>query len=94
MEDLIKSVSEKAGITPEQAKTAITTVADTLKSKMPHFFHKQIDNLISGGSLSDGVKGKMEEMKGEFEDAAKNFGKKAEEFAGDMKNKINEMFKK
>ena len=94
MEDLIKTVSEKAGITPEQAKTAITTVADSLKAKMPYVFHAQIDNLINGGKLSDGVKSKMEDMKGELEDAAKQFGKKAEEFAGDLKQKINEMFKK
>lgn len=94
MEELIKEVSTKAGITADQAKTAITTVAESLKSKMPHYFHTQIDNLINGGSLSEGVKNKMEDLKGDLEDAAKNLGKKAEEFAGDVKQKINEIFKK
>ena len=94
MEELINSIATKAGITPEQAKTAITTVAETLKSKMPHYFHAQIDNLLNGGSLSEGVKNKMEDLKGDLEDAAKNFGKKAEEFAGDLKKKMDEMFNK
>ncbi len=94
MEQLIKDVSAKAGITPEQAKIAITAVADSLKSKMPHVFHKQIDTLINGGKLSDGMKTKMEDLKDDLEDAAKNFGKKAEEFASDVKKKVDEMFKK
>ena len=94
MEELIKDVSSKAGISPEQAKIAITTVAESLKSKMPYVFHKQIDNLVNGGTLSDGMKMKMEELKDDIEDAAKNFGKKAEEFAGDIKRKVDDMFKK
>jgi hypothetical protein len=94
MEQLIQNVSSKAGITPEQAKIAITTVSDSLKAKTPYVFHKQIDVLINGGTLSDGIKLKLEELKDDFGDAAKNFGKKAEEFAGDMKKKVDEMFKK
>lgn len=94
MDELIKNVASKAGISPEQAKIAITTVADSLKSKTPYVFHKQIDNLVNGGTLSDGVKMKLEELKDDIGDAAKNFGKKAEEFAGDIKKKVDEMFKK
>jgi len=35
LDDLIKDVSEKAGITMEQARTAVTTAFDQLKSKLP-----------------------------------------------------------
>lgn len=95
MQNLINDVASKAGINPEQAKKiAITTVAENLKAKMPHYFHAQIDNLINGGTLSEGVKNKMEDLKEDLENAAKNFGKKAEEFAGDVKNKINDLFNK
>lgn len=94
MEKLINEVSQKAGITPEQARTAITTVVDSLKSKMPHYFHAQIDNLINGGTLTDSVKNKFDELKDDLEGAAKNFGKKAEEFAGDVKKKVEDIFKK
>jgi polyhydroxyalkanoate synthesis regulator phasin len=94
MEELIKEVSDKAGVTPEQAKKAITVVADSLKSKMPHVFHSQIDNLINGGTLSDSAKKKFEELKTDLEDAAKNIGTKAEEFAKEMKSKVDELFKK
>ena len=94
MEKLINEVSQKAGITPEQAKTAIITVADSLKSKMPHYLHAQIDNLVNGGTLSSSVKNKFDELKDDLEDAAKNLGKKAEEFAGDVKKKVEDIFKK
>ena len=93
MEQLIKDVSTRAGITPDQAKIAITTVSDSLKSKTPYVFHKQIDTLINGEKLSDGIKSKMEDLKDDLEDAAKNFGKKAEEFADDVKKKVGEMFR-
>ena len=94
MEQLINEVSNKAGISSEQARIAVSTVNESLKSKIPYVFHKQLDHLISGGTLSSGVKSKFEEMKDDLEDAAKNFGKKAEEFAGDVKKKVDEMFKK
>lgn len=93
MKQLIKEVSDKAGITADQARIAINTVAEAMKSKTPHVFHKQIDTLINGGTLSDGIKSKMEELRDDIEDAAKNLGKKAEEFAGDVKKKVEDMFK-
>lgn len=92
MEELIKEVSLKTGITEAQAKIAITTVADKLKSKMPHFFHAQIDTLINGGSLTDSAKKKFDELKNDLEDVAKNLGQKAEGFAKEVKNKVDEMF--
>ena len=35
MEELIKTVSEKAGINAEQAKTAVNTVMEFIKNKVP-----------------------------------------------------------
>lgn len=62
MDDLIRTVSEKAGITTEQAKTAVTTVLDYLKSKLPAPVASQLDSLLSGaggmvGGAADMVKG-------------------------------------
>lgn len=35
MEELIKKVSEKAGINAEQARAAVTSVMDFIKNKVP-----------------------------------------------------------
>ena len=37
MEELVKTVSEKADITVEQAKKAVTAVIEQLKVKLPDF---------------------------------------------------------
>ncbi|MGH9932992.1 MAG: hypothetical protein ACREA9_27720 [Pyrinomonadaceae bacterium] len=54
MEDLIKQVTEKAGISEDQAKSAVSTVLDFLKTKLPAPIAGQIDNLMSGGSSAAG----------------------------------------
>ena len=54
MEELIKLVSEKAGLTPDKAQMAVQLILNHLKSKAPAL-SGQIDSLVSGGSagLSD-----------------------------------------
>ena len=50
MDELVKLVSERAGISTEQAKVAIGVVADFLKKKAPAPVAGQIDSLLAGGS--------------------------------------------
>jgi len=62
MDELVKLVSEKAGISAEQAKVAIGVVADFLKKKAPAPVAAQIDGLLAGGtpdlgSIAGGVGG-------------------------------------
>jgi hypothetical protein len=59
MEQLINLVAQKAGITNEQAKHAVTTVTGFLKDKLPAGIN--IDSIISGGGTGDiaGSLGKM-----------------------------------
>ncbi len=59
MDELIKQVSERAHITPDQAKIAITTVADFLKQKLPPQMAGQVDAAMSGQApnLGDAAKG-------------------------------------
>lgn len=47
MDELIKKVSERAGINAEQAKKAVEAVADFVKSKYPAW-GGQIDGLLKG----------------------------------------------
>lgn len=56
MEELIKQVSAKTGISEDQARTAVTTVLGFLKDKLPAPIAGQIDNAIgSGGQGGSGV---------------------------------------
>ena len=54
MEELIKRITEKTGISEDQARTAITTVSSFLKEKLPAPLAGQVDNVLSGaGGMSD-----------------------------------------
>ncbi len=48
MDELVKRVSEQAGISEEQAQTAVTTVADYLKERVPAPYSRYIDSFMSG----------------------------------------------
>jgi len=52
MEELIQLVSEKAGISSDQAKAAIETVLGFLKERLPEPIAAQVDGLLAGGSGS------------------------------------------
>jgi hypothetical protein len=51
MDELVKLVSEKTGISAEQARTAVTTVLGFLKDRLPAPIAGQLDGLLSGGGL-------------------------------------------
>ena len=59
MEELIKQVVSKTGISEDQARTAVTTVLGFVKDKLPAPIASQIDNALTGegggvgGSLGD-----------------------------------------
>jgi hypothetical protein len=57
MEELIKQVTAKAGISEDQARSAITTVLDFVKKRLPEPVAGQVDNLISGGASASGTVG-------------------------------------
>ena len=67
MEQLIKLVKEKTGITETQATTAVTTVVSFLKEKLPAGLSTQVDSFLKGdsGNMADmagGIKDKLGEM--------------------------------
>jgi hypothetical protein len=58
MEELIKLVSEKTGVSEEIAEKAVEVVLDYLKEKLPGPVGGQIDSLLGGGGgLADAAKG-------------------------------------
>ena len=50
MEELIKQVTERTGISENQARTAVNTVLGYLRDKLPAGVSAPIDNLIGGGA--------------------------------------------
>ncbi len=57
MEELIRRVSEKTGISEDQARGAVDTVLGFLKEKLPAPVAGQLDNAVSGGGESGGLSG-------------------------------------
>lgn len=53
MEELIKQVTKKAGISETQAKQAVETVLAFLKGKLPSPIAGQIEGVLSGGETPD-----------------------------------------
>ena len=50
MEELIRRVSEKAGISEEQARSAVQAVADFAKERVPPQYSGYIDTYLGGGT--------------------------------------------
>ena len=48
MDELIKQVTAKTGISEDQARTAVTTVLGFLKNKLPAQIAGKIESAISG----------------------------------------------
>ena len=57
MEDLIKLVADKTGITTAQATMAVETVAGFIKTKLPAGMQGTVDSMLKGGS--DGTSGDL-----------------------------------
>jgi len=55
MDELVKLVSQKTGLSEEMAKTAVETVVGFLKKKLPAPVAGQIDSVLSGAGPTKGV---------------------------------------
>lgn len=56
MNEIIQRLIDKTGMPEDTAATAVETVVDFLKEKLPSPVASQIDNLMSGG---EGMAGKL-----------------------------------
>ncbi|HST88991.1 MAG TPA: hypothetical protein VLJ14_11475 [Ktedonobacterales bacterium] len=53
MDQLINLVTERAGISQDQARTAVQTVVGFLKDKLPGPIASQLDGVLSGQGSGD-----------------------------------------
>lgn len=54
MEQLVKLITAKAGISEAQAKQSIETIVDFLKDKMPAGIGSQVESFVKGGGSDMG----------------------------------------
>ncbi len=69
MEELIRRVSERAGISEEQARSAVQTVAEFAKEKVPAPYNSYIDKYLGGsseGGQAGGLGGFADKIGGMF----------------------------
>lgn len=67
MEELIKLVTSKVGISESQAKSAVETVVSFLKDKLPGGLGGQLESFIHGSGKSGGdAAGGLQEQIGGF----------------------------
>jgi hypothetical protein len=65
MDELIKQVVERTGISESQAQTAVTTVLGFLKNKLPGPIAGQIDGVVGGAAgAAGGLAGQAGDMLG------------------------------
>ncbi|HEX9092300.1 MAG TPA: hypothetical protein VF831_12465 [Anaerolineales bacterium] len=53
MDELIKLVVQKTGLSQDKAKVAVDTVMNFLKQKLPPTIAGQLDTIMAGGKLPD-----------------------------------------
>jgi len=59
MDELIKQVAAKASISEDQARSAVNTVVDFVKDRLPAPIADQIENAMSGEGGIGGTAGDM-----------------------------------
>ncbi len=65
MDELIKQVTERTGISESQARTAVETVAGFLKERLPAPIAGQVDTLMGGaGGAVGGIADKAGDVLG------------------------------
>jgi hypothetical protein len=59
MDELITTVSQRTGISADQARTAVQTVIDHLRSVLPEPLAGQLESFVGGGGQGQGGLGGM-----------------------------------
>jgi hypothetical protein len=64
MEELIRQVTERTGISEEQARTAVQTVLGYLQNNLPAGISQQLGGLLGGGGTGGGIAGGVGDIVG------------------------------
>ncbi len=65
MDELVKTVADKAGISPESAQQAVRAVLDFIKQKLPAGMGDQVENFLTNNAgAASGIVGSLAEKVG------------------------------
>ena len=65
MDELVKQITERTGISEAQARTAVDTVVGFLKQRLPEPLAGQLDSVLAGGAgIAGDLAGKAGDMLG------------------------------
>lgn len=64
MDELVQLVSQKTGLSPDVARTAVETVVGYLKDKLPAPVANQVEALLKGGQAGKGLGGIADSLGG------------------------------
>ncbi len=70
MDELLKRVTEKTGLSEEQARSAVQTVMAFLKERLPAQYASTLESVVGGAGTTEGLTAKAGDVLGGL------FGKK------------------
>jgi hypothetical protein len=77
MDELVQRLSQKTGMSPDEAQQAVNIVVNHLKEKLPAPLASGLDSLLASGSLPEG-ENLVEKAKAVASGLESMFGQKAE----------------
>ena len=75
MEELINKVAERAGIDTTQAQTAIETVLEQLRERLPEPIGSKLQNLLDGDDEGKGLAEQLQGLSGNLGGLGSLFGR-------------------
>lgn len=92
MDDLIKQIVEKTGVTAQQAKDGVTIAVDWVKEKLPDDMVEQVGGLLDGaGDMASGAVEKAKDAGGSVSSSAGTAASSGASTATSMWNKAKDM---
>ncbi|MFL5731217.1 MAG: hypothetical protein ACJ75J_17140 [Cytophagaceae bacterium] len=92
MQELIKQISEKTGISPEQAKAAAESVKSYLTSKLPESLHGPLNSALDGAKVPDMFSDKLDTFKDRANEIKDQASDKLKDLGKDAKGMIDKLF--
>jgi uncharacterized protein (DUF2267 family) len=102
IQDFVKHLTEKAGLSAEQAQSAATATMSFLKEKLPAPVAGSVQNFFDGvkdqdwtdkaKDFAENAGDKISDLASKAKDKAEDFADKAEDFAEDALDKIKGFF--
>lgn len=86
MQEYINELQQKVGLTAEQAKSAIETIVNKVKTKIPESLHGSIDSIFSGNAGN--TLSSLQQKAGAYADQA---GQKLKEFGAQAREQLSEL---